>query len=752
VNAVAQISRPGIAPATLAAAGVRHVDGTNALALVGFEASGLLLPYYTRNGLPVTVDGKPFARIRLDAPTGSAKYLSPAKSGCQLYEPHGLRSLLLPGCVLGITEGEFKGLALVEAGFPCVGIGGISSACPGGELLPALVALIAEVKPSRLAFIGDGDTALIYEFSREAVKLAALSGVPVVLPRIPFDAPGKGPDDLREAWGDEFPARWQAILDAAESVTPKTKIAPLAVRLLRRERDALARLDGDSMDKARDRVVRLAAAIDEPIPYSEVEKIAADSLGLTRKTLREAAKAETERQAAEAAKRASEKALIELDRSGANPLYFDGSSYWRKEANAAFGRLCREDARLHLNALGLSKTGDPSDADAALHQLQNRNRVDYAGPLCGRPAGLHDENGMSVLATRGPVFIEGKAGDSAAVSAFLGNLLGHAAGDEHAATQCALFVGWLKLARLALRNPSEHRPGQVLALVGPPDCGKSVLQSLIITPALGGRAADPGLYFTGQTTFNADLWGAEHLTIGDKALDVDGAQRTTLRNELKRVVAESIYSLHGKCRDGMAFRPVWRVSLSANDDPESASNLPALDASFADKIIYLRCYAPPAPFYDSEAKGARESFSKLLTDELPAFLAAVDSFEIPASLRKSRFGVTEWHHPAILDLLGEGDPLRPIAEVLEKWIERWQPGEASRLLATVELYQALDDANDGTLARHKISSGPAHLGRQISKLAEKEEWRGRLTPDSRRVGGRENRRVPCWRIQHTASP
>ena len=115
-----------------------------------------------------------------------------------------------------------------------------------------------------------------------------------------------------------------------------------------------------------------------------------------------------------------------------------------------------------------------------------------------------------------------------------------------------------------MRQPTQHRPGQVLALVGPVDCGKSLLQSAIITPALGGRCADPGLFFTGKTDFNADLWAAEHLAIGDKALDVEGSQRTTLRNELKRAVAESIFPLHGKCRDGLTFRPVWRISLSAN--------------------------------------------------------------------------------------------------------------------------------------------------------------------------------------------
>ena len=746
MNAI--ISRPGVSSAMLARAGVCHVDADEARALVGYDSPGLLLPYRTRNGDAVAIDGKPFARLRLDAPTNSAKYLSPAKSGCQLYAPPGLRALLVPGCTLGITEGEFKAMSQVEAGFACVGIGGITSACPGGELLPALADLIGEVRPSKLAFIGDGDTCLIYDFAREAVKLAGFVGVPLVLPRIPFDAPGKGPDDLREVWGDQFAARWQAILDAAESVTPSTKPAALAVRLLRRERDALAKVEGDAKEKARDRLVKLAASITgDALAFAEVEQIAADSLGIAKTVFRSAVKARAEELKADAAKRAAEDAIAALDADGPAPLYFDGGAYWRKEDGGNFGKLCRADAILHLNKAGLSKHGDPAPCDAALHTLQVRNRVEYAGPLCGRPAGIHHENGLRVLATRGPSWIEGKAGESPTINELVANLLGRAAGDQHAATQAAVFIAWLKLAREAIRHPDQHRPGHVIALAGPPDCGKSLLQSAIITPALGGREADPGLYLTGQTTFNAELWHAEHLALGDKSLDVEGKQRAALRDGLKQIVAAPFYPLHGKCRDGLNFRPVWRVTISANDDPESASNLPTLDASFADKIVYLKCYAPPAPFYDSETPGEREVFAKNIRDELPAFLAAVDSFVIPANLTKARFGVTEWHHPAILDLLEDGDPLRPIAEVLRGWIDSWSAGETSREMPTVELFQKLDDFADGNLSRHKISSGPKHLGHQLAKLSSTVAWQGKLERTSRRLGGRElNRPQACWKI------
>lgn len=749
-----KVQRPGVSPEMLAAAGVHHVEPYEAFAAVGYREAGLLIPYRTIAGAALEVSERAFARLRLTSPRPEgAKYLSPAKSGCQAYFPPGLRKLLPPGCVLGIVEGEFKALALVEAGFPCVGIGGISSACPrdaDGEpaLLPALARLIAEVRPVALAFIGDADTALIPEFSREALKLAKLADVPVKLPRIPFNAPGKGADDLREAWAEQFPARWQRILDVAEPVDVKMTPTRLAVRLLRRETAALEALPIAQKDAAADRLLKFAAGlVDAPLEQGALEGIAAEVFGLKNKWFREAVAQRKKEVDREAERARGEAALEALGADGESPLFFDGVNYWRREADGAFGRLCREDARTHLNVAGdLSKRGDPSPCDAALHSLQVRNRVDYAGPLCGRPAGLHEENGVRVLATKGPAWIEGKPGEAPTVTSFVANLFGAAdPGAEHAERQFALFCAWLKLARAAVRNFRHHRPGQVLALVGPANCGKTLLQVEVITPALGGRSADPALFLTGGTPFCADLWGGEHLSIGDKALDVEGRQRSTLRNELKRIVAEAHFPLHAKGRDGRTFRPVWRISLSTNSDPESASNLPALDASFADKIIYLLCYAPPEPFFDEKVAGAREAFARKLREELPAFLAAIDAHEIPPELCKARFGVVEWHHPQILELLEEGDPLRPFEDALESWISQWDSHVEEKTLSTRELFEQLD--NHADVSRHKVSSGPKHLGHQLAKLAAKSGWADRLTRAKKRVGGRiQNRPVACWKI------
>ena len=288
------ITRPGISGASLRAAQIRLVDEGEAESLIGYRVRGIAIPYFAADGSPkMGRDGKPFYRIRVAEPR-DAKYLSPRDSGCQLYIPPGLWAILQPGAALSIVEGEFKAISLVEAGFPAVGIGGISSAAPRNqydepELIPDLAALIHEVRPLRIAFVGDSDTALIPAFAKEAVKLATLVGAPVVLPRIPINAPGKGPDDLREHWGAEFTARWQAILDDAESVAIGTRPGQLAVRLLRREASALAAMDVEANDEARRRLVQLAEAFrHDALALADIEQIAAESAQLSRPTLRAA--------------------------------------------------------------------------------------------------------------------------------------------------------------------------------------------------------------------------------------------------------------------------------------------------------------------------------------------------------------------------------------------------------------------------------------------------------------------------------
>jgi Domain of unknown function (DUF3854) len=165
-----EMKRPGVSEELLRARGVRHVEVEEAEGLLGFRPSGggIWIPYRSFNEQgPLIVDGREYGRLRLDRPSAGAKYLSPKASGAQLYVPENGGAF---GRELVICEGEFKALAVSEAGVAAVAIGGISSTGPVNADLRKLLSKFPTIEA--VYFLGDADTALNFEFSREAVKLA----------------------------------------------------------------------------------------------------------------------------------------------------------------------------------------------------------------------------------------------------------------------------------------------------------------------------------------------------------------------------------------------------------------------------------------------------------------------------------------------------------------------------------------------------------------------------------------------------
>lgn len=201
-----ELTRPGISPAFLARHNIRHVDEIQTESATGFKATGILIPYFGLNSAALIVNDRPFCRIRLDEPLNGAKYLQARDTGSQVFIPQGppfWKELV-------IVEGEFKAMSLCEAGIRAVGIGGITSAMKDGELIDDLDRILRKYPIETVLFLGDSDTALNFDFSREACKLAKKlpEGCILRLPRIPLSAPGKGIDDIRESLGDDVLAFW----------------------------------------------------------------------------------------------------------------------------------------------------------------------------------------------------------------------------------------------------------------------------------------------------------------------------------------------------------------------------------------------------------------------------------------------------------------------------------------------------------------------------------------------------------------
>ena len=744
--------RPGISESTLNAAGVRRIQAAEAQTLIGIPEAGILIPYFTAEGTALIVNGRSFHRMRSDNPDAKAKYLSPVGSGCQAYFPPSFARTLGEAKTVYVVEGEFKALSLCEAGIPAMAVGGITSTCPNNaagvpETLPALAQLIQAKAISEVVFIGDNDTVFIPAFAKEMVKLAKCLSVPLRLLRIPVNAIGKAPDDLIAVLGDGFPNVWQHYQQSLELVAKAESAEGLAERLLKREAVAIAASTGEAKRHYLEGLAKLGAGYGGDLFFAECIADVAVKLGVTKAVFAKQVKARLEQDR----KRRVEEQIQDLirDQDPDLKIYFDGDSYYRKQ-DGVWGTMIREDARLHLSMEGLSKAasaGESSPVDQALYELQQHNRVDYAEAICGRQAGYLFENGNRILVTDSPAFIEGKAGEWPTIGMFLNGLLGVNPSHKDGEVQLALFKGWLKLARTALRKPTEHLPGQVLGFIGPKDAGKSLLIDHVVRYALGGRSAEADDYLLGKTTFNGNLWGAELLVVSDTGLGDSVKDRIKLRDSLKKASAEPQQKLRGLYKEQLTLRPIWRIVLAGNDTAENITDLPSLDASFSDKIIYLRCFAPTAPLYCVSVQGAREGFTQAIAAELPAFLHEVDNYEIPQDLVKGRFGITEWHHPYIVESLETTSHLQHIVELIIDWINvNFSDHEESKTVSTTELYEALARKHDGKMPGN-VCSGVPNLGRQLSSIAETASWKELVKRGERRIGGTDkNQKQTVWTI------
>jgi hypothetical protein len=359
--------------------------------------------------------------------------------------------------------------------------------------------------------------------------------------------------------------------------------------------------------------------------------------------------------------------------------------------------------KLRLRAMGFSTKAPSSDrvseADAFMLGLQDRRDVRYSGSLAGYNAGFYDKDGVRFLVTDSPRIIQPAPGDWSTIKRLLDNLIGSE--PEHGAKQLETFMGWVQVAYRCLVE-GKWQPGQALALAGPVQCGKSLLQSLV-TEILGGRCAKPYRYLAGRTDFNSELFGAEHLAIEDDQSVTDMRSRIQFGASIKNITVNGLHSCHGKGRDAVNLRPHWRLTISVNDREEALLVLPPITDDIADKLILLRC-SPPKEGFPTGTVKLREAYWKQLVSEIPAFLEYLSNWEIPADSRSDRFGIVHFHHPEILQAL---EALCGGAQLLEL-IDR-------RLWETID-----DDCWEGTameleaILRHKDSEVSFEAGRLLS--------------------------------------
>ncbi len=291
------ITRPGISTEVLMKCGVRRVTGNEAEKLCGKHEAGLWIPFFSTTGSPILDGGKHYGRLRLDdPPPNGGKYHQEVGTKVHAYLPSGLCQLPKEKDLV-IVEGEFKAMSLVEAGVAAIGISGfygwqIKHEELGVNFVSDILFAIMELRPSRILFLGDADTSLNFQFSDAAIKLAQISRHPVLLPRIPFDEPGKGVDDCRDYLKENFEEWWELRVQSAVSINKKTATCSLARMLCEREMETLIKLEGESESEALNRAINLLSHMGKsPADVGKLIKNLAKAFGTTSEGLKASMKA-----------------------------------------------------------------------------------------------------------------------------------------------------------------------------------------------------------------------------------------------------------------------------------------------------------------------------------------------------------------------------------------------------------------------------------------------------------------------------
>ena len=271
--------RPGVSDETLENAGIRKV--TAGQDPTDHGQNGIWIPYHDWDGKPITENGKPYGRLRVDVedPSAPGKYKQRKDSDVHLYIPPGVE------CADVVVEGEFKALSLVERGIQACGVSGL--ACfqkVKGVFVDELRDPVFNRLGITLEFLGDSDTATNHQFPGLVLTLLAMlpKGYSLFLPRLPLLGP-KGIDDCFQEWGDAWEENWDGLTRIG--VDPKLHKgkraeAELQSRLLREvAADDLREYWEDS--KQRLRVYRCLAAMSaSPTTAHETSEWVRETLGL----------------------------------------------------------------------------------------------------------------------------------------------------------------------------------------------------------------------------------------------------------------------------------------------------------------------------------------------------------------------------------------------------------------------------------------------------------------------------------------
>lgn len=292
---------------------------------------------------------------------------------------------------------------------------------------------------------------------------------------------------------------------------------------------------------------------------------------------------------------------------------------------------------------------------SALRNRELDGAVQWVGNIAGHQQGLStDINGLPILITSEPALPQPEEGTCDTICGLL-------AGAFENPTAFEVFMGWLATRYRAVRS-HVHIPSPMLVLAGEVNSGKSLI-AWIASQVMGGRIANPYNSWSGGLPWNDDLVGSEMLLVDDCTASTDIRARRNFGAAFKEAIYPAMVQLRKRHASAIAVRPVWCVMVCCNDTPEALQIIPPLDADLSDKIALLHVTPTEMPV-DTSTPDGRLKLQSMIRNEMPAFCAQLEAWEVADELKDNRSGIMAWRDPELAQAVEAHSPAKRLEDIL----------------------------------------------------------------------------------------
>jgi hypothetical protein len=323
---------------------------------------------------------------------------------------------------------------------------------------------------------------------------------------------------------------------------------------------------------------------------------------------------------------------FEVGRIGAaiESYWYDGRNYFVQDGAGGFFINNKDECILDLQcrhdlSARPGRNENVSEAKRALFQINTSKRVEAGLPFCFVKSPIVKYENKTYFNTARVVPIVPKDGECTEEDfPMVYRWMMHMLGEE----QYAHEMDWLAHAyQYALKGRPKR--GHAHFLVGPPNCGKTLYNTVVLGGLFGGgiKASD---YLTGKSEWTDHLFEYGMWLVDDEAPTASIQMHTAFTARLKEHIANDTFLINGKFKK--SGRVFWRgrISCTLNDDPVSMRLLPDLDMSIKDKLMVFKCNA---------GFNFKAGIKAEIQSELPAFAAWLKAYEVPEERLDVRFGV-----------------------------------------------------------------------------------------------------------------